>query len=548
MVDTVVLGVFTAIYLVVIMLLGYYGYKKTKKAEDFMLAGRRIHPAVLALSYGATFISTSAIVGFGGVAAQLGMGLIWLIVMNIGIGILLAFVVYGKRTREVGLRLRAVTFPDLLGKIFKSPFMQTVSGLIILVGMPLYTAAILIGGARFIESTLEVQYDLALLGFAIIVAVYVVLGGLIAVMYTDAVQGAIMFFGMIILIILTYSLLGGVTPANAELTAMAPLVPEGLANAGMTGWTSMPIPWSTIWITLITTITLGVGIGVLAQPQLVVRFMTVKDNRSLNRAVLVGGVFILVLTGAAYTVGSLTNVYFYNETGQIAVDYVGGNVDQVIPTFINMAMPEAFVIVFMLALLAAAMSTLSSLFHTLGTSAGYDIWNNLKTSRISKLWAREGEPVKQDPSGKESISSSFRATQVGMIIMIVISIALAYVMPGSIIARATAMFFGLCAAALLPAYTHGLFAKKPSALAAKASVAVGAISWFTWTAFVHVKESSVLGISEWLFGKEAVLNLPWQVVDPLIVALPLSVVSLLVIWFMETRGIAFSKGGAVENG
>jgi SSS family solute:Na+ symporter len=194
------------------------------------------------------------------------------------------------------------------------------------------------------------------------------------------------------------------------------------------------------------------------------------------------------------------------------------------------------------------MSTLSSLFHTLGTSAGYDIWNNLKTSRISKLWAREGEPVKQDPSGKESISSSFRATQVGMIIMIVISIALAYVMPGSIIARATAMFFGLCAAALLPAYTHGLFAKKPSALAAKASVAVGAISWFTWTAFVHVKESSVLGISEWLFGKEAVLNLPWQVVDPLIVALPLSVVSLLVIWFMETRGIAFSKGGAVENG
>jgi len=126
---------------------------------------------------------------------------------------------------------------------------------------------------------------------------------------------------------------------------------------------------------------------------------------------------------------------------------------------------------------------------------------------------------------------------VGMIIMIVISIALAYVMPGSIIARATAMFFGLCAAALLPAYTHGLFAKNRSTLAAKWSLVVGAIAWFVWTALVHVKESSVLGISQWLFGEAAVLGLPWQVVDQLIVALPLSIITLVVVWFLDTRGI-----------
>ncbi len=540
MVDTVIFGALTAVYLVVIMFIGYYGWKKTKKEEDYLLAGRKVHPLVLALSYGATFISTSAIVGFAGVSAQLGMGLIWLIVMNIGLGIFIAFVVYGKKTREVGMKLKAVTFPHLLRKIYDSKFMQTVSGLIILIGMPLYTAAILIGGARFIETTLEIQYDVALLGFAIIVALYVVLGGLIAVMYTDALQGAIMFFGMIVLIILTYVLLGGVTPANSELTSMATLVPDGLRNIGMTGWTSFPELGSTLWLTMVTTIILGVGIGVLAQPQLVVRFMTVKDNRSMNRAVLVGGVFILVLTGAAYTVGALTNVYFYQESGQIAVDYVGGNVDSIMPTFINEAMPDAFVIVFMLALLAAAMSTLSSLFHTMGTSAGFDIWNNLKGSRIAKLW--EGKvPSTPEVSEGSSMRRSFRSSQFGMIIMIVISIALAYVMPGSIIARATAMFFGLCAAALLPAYTHGLFAKNRSTLAAKWSLAIGAIAWFVWTALVHVKESSVLGISQWLFGEAAVLGLPWQVVDPLIVALPLSILTLVVVWFLDTRGIVGGK-------
>jgi SSS family solute:Na+ symporter len=535
MVDTVIFGALTAAYLVVIMFLGYYGWKRTKKEEDYLLAGRKIHPIVLALSYGATFISTSAIVGFGGVAANWGMSLIWLIVMNIGLGIFIAFVVYGKRTRKMGMRLKAVTFPHLMRKIFDSRFMQSVSGMIILAGMPLYTAAILIGGARFIETTLEIQYDIALLGFAIIVAVYVIMGGLIAVMYTDALQGAIMFCGMIVLIILTYVMLGGVTPANTELTSMAPLVPQGLQDFGMTGWTSFPELGSNLWLVMVTTIILGVGIGVLAQPQLVVRFMTVKDNRSLNRAVLVGGVFILVLTGAAYTVGALTNVYFYRESGQIAVDYVGGNVDSIMPTFINEAMPEAFVIVFMLALLAAAMSTLSSLFHTMGTSAGFDIWNNLKETQFMKRW--EGKIPFSKVSEGDSMRSSFRSSQLGMIIMIVISIALAYAMPGSIIARATAMFFGLCAAALLPAYTHGLFAKRTSTIAAKWSLVVGGITWFLWTAFVHVKESSALGIAEWLFGKQSLLGLPWDLVDPLVIALPLSVITLTIVWYLDIKGL-----------
>jgi len=71
-----------------------------------------------------------------------------------------------------------------------------------------------------------------------------------------------------------------------------------------------------MWLTLVTTIVMGVGIGVLAQPQLIVRFMTAKDNKSLNRAVPIGGFVILMLPGVAYTIGALTNVYFYQEMGK----------------------------------------------------------------------------------------------------------------------------------------------------------------------------------------------------------------------------------------
>ena len=377
MIDPIVSIAIVLIYVCVLIFLGYVGCKKTKGNEDFLVAGRRVHPVLLGLSYGATFISTSAIVGFGGIAAQLGMSLVWLTVLCVIVGVLIAFLVFGKKTREIGMRLQAVTYPDLMGKCYNSPFIRRLTCAIIIAGMPIYTAAVLIGGVRFIETSLCVPYDLALLGFAIIVSAYVILGGLIAVIYTDALQGAIMFICMTILLVLTYVYLGGVTAAHSALDAMVDLVPEALAETGMTGWTSMPVFLSPVWQTVITTMVLGVGIGVLAQPQLVVRFLTAKDDTAIRRAVMVGGPFILLMTGVAFTVGPLTNVWFMREFGMLAVDAADGNVDSVIPLFITSSMSDIFVVIFMLALLSAAMSTLSAMYHTMGTTIGYDIGKEL---------------------------------------------------------------------------------------------------------------------------------------------------------------------------
>jgi len=502
----------TAVYIVLLFVLGYIGYKRTKEAEDYLVAGRKAHPVVIALSYGATFISTSAIVGFGGQAANLGMGLMWLTVFNIGVGILLAFVIFGKKTREIGNRMKAVTFPDLMGKIYQSPFMQVVSGIIIIIGMPLYTAAVLIGGAQFIKATLGISYEASLIGFAVIVAIYVVFGGLIAVMYTDAVQGTIMLVGMTVLLVATYLILGGVTAANSALTAMSDLVPAGLAAQGMNGWTSMPDLGSPIWFTLVTTLVLGVGIGVLAQPQLVVRFMTARDSRSLNRAVLVGGPFILMMTGVAFTVGALTNVYFYQTLGKISVEAAAGNVDAIIPIFINSALPEWFVVIFMITLLAAAMSTLSSLFHSMGTALICDLWGRGRQCALS-----------------------LRANQVGVLIMIVVSLIVAFLMPGSIIAIATAMFMGLCASAFLPVFAVAVYCRKPDVVAAKASLLVGAATWFFWALFVNTRYATVFGLSKAVLGKVSILSYPWSAIDPIIIALPLSAITILVLQYSRGR-------------
>jgi len=505
-VDTLTMAALVLIYLAATLLIGYLGYKKTKNTEDYLVAGRCSHPVIIALSYGATFISTSAIIGFGGQAANLGMSLIWLTVLNIGVGILLAFVIFGKKTREIGQRLSAVTFPDLMCKIYKSPLMQYIAGFIIVISMPLYTAAILIGGARFIEPTLGISYTTSLILFALITAVYVVFGGLIAVMYTDAFQGTIMLIGMTVLLALTLIAVGGFTAGSAALTNMASLVPKALADQGMTGWTSMPALGSPIWFTVITTLVLGVGIGVLAQPQLVVRFMTAKDNKSLNRAILVGGPFILMMTGVAFTVGALSNVYFYQTSGKLAIDAAGGNVDAIMPLFINQAMPDIFVVIFMLTLLAAAMSTLSALYHAMGTALVCDLWGRGKACALS-----------------------MRAHQYGIVIMMVLSTILAFLLPISIIARATAMFMGLCACAFLPAFAVGVYAKAPSTKAALYSMVTGAVVWFVWTAFFHAAEAKPLGLCQAIFGKVTLLGAPWTAVDPIVIALPISLLVMVVL-------------------
>ncbi|HTY47105.1 MAG TPA: sodium:solute symporter family protein [Methanomassiliicoccales archaeon] len=527
MVDINLIWGATILYAIVMVYLGYLGWKKTKSGEDFLLAGKKMHPWIIGLSYGSTFISTSAIVGFGGYAATFGMGIIWLAALNILVGVLIAFVFFGGRVREIGHRLKAQTFPEFLGKSYQSSFIRWFVALVILIGMPLYAAAVLIGGSVFMSTTIPgLDLNSALLIFAVVTALYVITGGLRAVMYTDALQAGLMIIGMLIILAITLTLVGGVTNANQTLGTLTPQIPSSLTAQGMTGFTSFPTLGSENWFALVATIILPVGIGVLAQPQLTVRFMTAKDTKSLNRAIPVGGMFLLMMTGFAFTIGAWSNVYFWNHYSKVAVTYVGGSkfIDNIIPTFINLSMDQTVVTLFLLTLLAAAMSTLSSLFHVMGSAAGYDLWSVLITKGRFKKYA----------NSESSAKGSLLINRVATLLVIVVSLALALGLPksGGFIAIATAMFFGICASAFLPLFVHVLFAKKPSKLAAELSLAVGTLVWVFWTLFVFAKDSAVYGISHALFGTDNIIGKPWSIIDPIMIALPLSTVTLIVVWFV----------------
>jgi len=507
--------VILVVYLLATILLGYLGWKNTKNASDFMVGGRRTHPYVMAISYGATFISTSAIVGFGGQAANLGLGLLWLTFLNILFGIFIAFIFFGKKTRLIGHNLDAHTFPELLGKRYNSRAIQRIGGIIIFLFMPLYAGAVLIGAARFIEETLKINYIWALIIFTLIIAAYVFAGGIKGVMYTDTLQGTIMLGGMTALLILTYTKLGGFVTAHQALTNLASKMPENLVKGGALGWTTMPVLGSPIWWTLVSAVILGVGIGVLAQPQLAVRFMMVRSNKELNRAVLIGGIFILMMTGVAFVIGGLSNVFFSNETGKIAVQVAEkGNIDKIIPAFINMAMPPWFVYLFMITLLAAAMSTSSGQLHAIGTSFGRDVFSKSNYSSDYK---------------EEKSIKGVASTKIGILIGVVLSFVLGLFLPISIVARATSLFFGICAATFLPMYILGLFWKRANKAGAFTGMIVGLVTSLFWMLFIHEANSKMIGLVNLLTGKTTLLGAPWSTMDPIVIAFPLAFIVTLIV-------------------
>jgi SSS family solute:Na+ symporter len=308
----------------------------------------------------------------------------------------------------------------------------------------------------------------------------------------------------------------GVTTAPIE-TAYA-----GLAGQGFNGWSSSPSFGSNIWLNVVTTLLLGVGIGALAQPQLVVRFLSAKDDKALDRSMWIGALFVLVILGTAFTIGPLSNVYFQSNPLDLRTAISFANTDMIIPEFVNSLFGgigggDFFISLFVLALICAAISTMSALFHVMGSAAGYDIWTRRKNLR--------------EVASTTNMKGSMKANRVGTMIMVVVVVIVAYMMPANIIAKATVIFMGMTAATLLPTMAYGLYSKlKPNLNVAKISIAVGITSWSLWAFFVNKGIADVVKTPR-LVGES------WMIyVDPIVIGLPLSAIALVISYLILVRG------------
>jgi SSS family solute:Na+ symporter len=335
-------------------------------------------------------------------------------------------------------------------------------------------------------------------------------------MWTHAVQAIVMLVGMIILTIGVYTMLGGIGPAHDAAAALTPEMLQSIGSPAATqapnGLTSMPSTLSMPFMMILTLI-FGVGIGVLAQPQLIIRYLTAKNDKALRLAVPYGGIFILLMTFTAFSIGPLCNVLMYRNNIPYPTKEVAGvmtaNPDAVVPTIINQFFPSWFILLFLFAILAAAMSTAAALFQTAGAALGRDVYEKSSKKQFTP---------------ERSIFITRIATIVIVIATLIISLN-----PLDVVAYMTAFFFGLMACTFLAPYTLMLYWKRTN----RKGVWVGMLGGFfftvAWYILIYFKTAPKI-IGSPLIG-DYVINM----LDPIFIGLPLSFLLTIIVTLLSKQ-------------
>lgn len=400
-----------AIYFAILIGIGFITQKNSKSSSDYHLGGRKIGAIVSALSFVSAYYSSVVIIGGGGFGYKFGLSTLWIAATNVFLGTFLAWLVLGKRTRKLTKKLDAETVPEFFARRFNLPFSRTFTSVVIALFMIIYNVSILKGLGTTFEVLLNIPYIWGVLLSGIIVLVYVAFGGYLAVVWTGFVQAIIMIGGLSILLVRGLQVAGGLTNGVKMLSQ----VQQGLVETpGVWGWPGL------------ISYVMVVSFGVWGMPQMLARFYSIKDNKSIRIGIIwasIGASMALV----PYLIGALARINFPGLA----------NVDQVIPLFVNKFLNPFSISIFFIGVIAAGMSTFSAV---LIISSGAIIRDFLKNSLHIKM------------TDKKEVKWSIMAN----VAVGVVSMAIAINPPGLIL-QLTAFSWAVIASACLAPFLLGLY-------------------------------------------------------------------------------------------
>ncbi|MDO4894767.1 sodium/proline symporter PutP [Moraxella sp.] len=355
--QTVATGVWIslAIYFILMIAIGVYAYFKQKNdVEGYMLGGRNLGPAVTALSAGASDMSGWLLLGLPGYMYASGVVSIW-IALGLTIGAFANYLIVAPRLRVfTEVADNAITLPDYFSNRFNdtSHLLRIMSAVVIIVFFTVYTAASLVAGGKLFESSLGLSYDLGLWVTAGVVVAYTLFGGFLAVSLTDFVQGVIMLIAMLLVPIVAFTEIGGVSEGMAAAQQV---------NSEVFNWTNGVTTMGIISL-------MAWGFGYFGQPHIIVRFMAIRSVKDVPVATAIGmGWMILSLIGALGV--GLAGIGYIAKTGAKLDD------PETIFLFFSQVLFHPLISGFLLAaILAAIMSTISSQLLVVSSSLTRDVY------------------------------------------------------------------------------------------------------------------------------------------------------------------------------
>ncbi|MDP4108733.1 MAG: sodium:solute symporter, partial [Bacillota bacterium] len=348
--------IFLGIFVVVMLVIGFTSMGKTKTMSEFLLGGRNIGAWMSAFAYGTTYFSAVIFIGYAGKTGwQIGIGGIWIGIGNALLGSLLAWKFLAKRTRSMTHRLNASTMPEFFQARYLSRNMKILAALIIFVFLLPYSASVYMGlGYLFSAVFPHVSYIYCMLFIAVLTAAYLITGGYVATALTDFIQGIIMIAGVILMVacIVTNPVVGGLSAGFAKLRALE----GGTGLVNLFGGEN--------WFSLVSMIMLT-SFGAWGLPQMVHKFYAIRDEKSINKAMVISTAFAAIIGMGAYFVGTFGRLFLNNTLPKEGYDKIVP--DMLVAAISKGILSNVLLSVILLLVLSASMSTLAA--HVLTSSS-----------------------------------------------------------------------------------------------------------------------------------------------------------------------------------
>ncbi|MDX1569117.1 MAG: sodium/proline symporter [Xanthomonadales bacterium] len=276
-------------YKLLLIGIGLWAQRRTHDNSDYFLAGRRLGPVVAAISYAASSSSAWTLLGVSGAAYSLGLGALWLLPGIVTCHIV-AWFWLAPRMRISSAEHDQITLTDVLAQGTQGTSraaIVAIASAIVLFCFLFYVAAQFQGAGNTFIANFDISRNEAIVVGGIVVLVYTLLGGFWAVSVTDALQGLLMAGAAVVLPVAALAAVGGPGQLLEGL--------RSVSSADQLSWTAGNAGLLAIGFAVGLML---VGLGTFGQPQLLNRFMALRDETALRQARMMAiSWFVVVLAG-----------------------------------------------------------------------------------------------------------------------------------------------------------------------------------------------------------------------------------------------------------
>jgi SSS family solute:Na+ symporter len=273
------------------IIVGFLTLKRTKNQSDFFVGGRAMNKFVVALSAVSSGRSGWLVLGVSGTAYLMGTSAVWAVVGYITVE-MFQFIYIGRKLRTETGTFDNITLLDYFESRFNDKYLLRITGAVIIaIFITAYVAAQFNAGAKSLSTALDIPILTSLIISGLLILVYMVMGGYVAVAYNDVVRAVIMLIGLVLLPVVGLIKIGGFGVLLDTLSQLNPSLidPFSLSIGAFFGF-------------------VGIGLGSPGQPHIVVRYMSIDDPDKLKYSTVIGTTWNVVMAWGAVFIGLLARI------------------------------------------------------------------------------------------------------------------------------------------------------------------------------------------------------------------------------------------------